>query len=114
VNLDLNLNSFQTQYISEDDSSFDDIIKKQNLEKKQKYLWFYNKDTQQLLITDGKDGKQMQAIEPPKGEISTWNYTSRNCKFFLFSHSFIYSFILIFFHWSTFEFFLKNFFSINV
>ena len=78
------LDSFFSQYHSEDDASFSDIMEKSKQQHRARYAWMYDKDDsavtvpaiegpeQKLAITDGREGGMKH------GEIATWNYTARN------------------------------------
>ncbi len=81
-NTNLPLDKFQSKYTSEDNSSFDDILEKDNIEKKKKYKWIFdsekrllvleNKSTQQL-ITEAGETEGVSSVDR-KGFIETWNY----------------------------------------
>ncbi|RCH85346.1 DiGeorge syndrome critical region protein 14 [Rhizopus azygosporus] len=72
VNLDLSLDQFQTLYTSEDNASFAEILEKANQKAKEKNKWFFDKESNQLRITNGT--QSVQLIEGPTG----WKYKARN------------------------------------
>ncbi|KAJ3044708.1 DiGeorge syndrome critical region protein 14 [Rhizophlyctis rosea] len=70
VNTNMSLDAFQSKYTSEDNASFSHILKKNNVEKRDRYNWVVDKESNQLkleapptsssadtkhLITDGSD-----------------------------------------------------------
>ncbi|ORX47497.1 hypothetical protein DM01DRAFT_1339126 [Hesseltinella vesiculosa] len=52
VNLQLNLDQFQSVYTSEDNASFNDLLEKTNAKRKDHYRWYYDKNANQLRIQD--------------------------------------------------------------
>lgn len=80
------LDSFFSQYHSEDDASFSEIMEKSKQQHRERYAWMYDREEtaltpslegpkQQLAITEGKEG---EGGGLKHGEIATWNYTAKN------------------------------------
>ncbi|KAJ3112547.1 DiGeorge syndrome critical region protein 14 [Phlyctochytrium bullatum] len=61
-NTSMTLDAFQTMYTSEDNASFSAIMERQNQERRQKYHWYYEKETGRLKL----EGGDVKALEGPK------------------------------------------------
>ncbi|KAG2232862.1 nuclear protein Es2-domain-containing protein [Thamnidium elegans] len=79
VNLNLSLDQFQTLYTSEDNASFTDLLEKANTKKKLENKWFYDRESNQLRITDQPDKNSPIAVIEKNDKAPTgWKYKARN------------------------------------
>ncbi|GAA5805502.1 nuclear protein Es2-domain-containing protein [Helicostylum pulchrum] len=79
VNLNLSLDQFQTLYTSEDNASFTDLLEKANTKKKLENKWFYDRESNQLRITDQPDkNSPITVIEKNDKAPTGWKYKARN------------------------------------
>ncbi|KAJ3101869.1 Envelope glycoprotein [Phlyctochytrium planicorne] len=82
----LGLDAFQTKYTSEDNASFSAILQKQNDERREKYHWFFEKESGRMLLANGEPEMKKSAglIEAPAGgsletkQIDTWKFKAKN------------------------------------
>ena len=75
----LSLDQFHSTHTSEDNESFELVLKQKQDEQAAKYKWLYDleKKENQLLLTNG-DKEQTLAIEGESQTLLTWDYKARN------------------------------------
>ena len=83
------LDRFLSQYQSEDDASFGELMEKAREERQQKYAWLYEKEREynseialegpeeRLAITDGRE-KEGAKTMVRGSSVKTWGYTNKN------------------------------------
>ncbi len=82
------LDAFLSQYQSEDDASFGEIMEKAEEKRREKYAWLYESERdarialeapeERLAITDGGREKELKAIDQRPASVKTWTYTGKN------------------------------------
>ena len=84
------VDKFFSQYQSEDDASFSELMDKAREEHRQKHAWLYEKEKEyndemaleapeeRLAITDGSEKKGVKMIEQRSASVKTWGYTNKN------------------------------------
>lgn len=81
------LDVFLNKYNSEDDSSFDEIMEKEDIRRREKYAWMYERESiaNKPAITSGRDttlaitdGKDIGRSVDNHGDIKMWKYTAKN------------------------------------
>ena len=84
------LDRFFSQYQSEDDASFSELMDKAREERRQKHAWLYEKEKEynremaleapeeRLAITDGSEKEGAKMIEQRSSSVKTWGYTNKN------------------------------------
>lgn len=81
------LDEFLSQYQSEDDASFGEIMEKAEEKRREKYAWLYQGERdakkaleapeERLAITDGRQG-ETRAVDLRPASVKTWTYTGKN------------------------------------
>lgn len=83
------LDKFLSQYQSEDDASFGELMEKAREERRQKHAWLYEKEKEynseiavegpeeRLAITDGREKDGTKMVERGSS-VKTWGYTNKN------------------------------------
>jgi protein DGCR14 len=77
INVNMSLDSFQSTYTSEDNASFISIMEKANKERKEKYRWFFEKETGRMLLEGGDNSNTSTSLAIENGfvkPIETWKY----------------------------------------
>lgn len=80
----MSLDAFQSKYTSEDNASFSEIVERANEQKKEKYRWVYDKETNQLKLEGGQEqkllanGADVKMIEGMQKPVDTWKYSVCN------------------------------------
>ncbi|KAJ3146824.1 DiGeorge syndrome critical region protein 14 [Geranomyces michiganensis] len=72
----LSLDAFQTQYTSEDNASFSNIVDKVNAERRAKYAWVFDKEKGQLTLPGG--ASPQNALEHVDKGVAGWKYKAKN------------------------------------
>ena len=86
-NTNMPLDKFQTKYTSEDNASFDEILEKDNTERKKRYKWIFdsekkllvleNKSTQNFITQGDESSEKPESSVDRRGFVETWNYKVR-------------------------------------
>ncbi|XP_015787367.1 splicing factor ESS-2 homolog [Tetranychus urticae] len=88
IKTNLSLNAFLSKYTSEDNASFDDIMKEAEKRHRQKYPWLYlEEEKMNQMITDGMtlpsiEGQDMIGADGTVGRIA-WAYKNLNSLMFI-------------------------------
>ncbi|KAJ3218032.1 Envelope glycoprotein [Dinochytrium kinnereticum] len=82
----LSLDAFQSRYTSEDNASFSVILKKQNEDRKERYHWYFEKESGRLRLGNGGEtdgGEKPIGLLEGKGSletksVATWKFKAKN------------------------------------
>jgi protein DGCR14 len=79
VDVSLSLDQFQARYTSEDNASFIDLLGKANEQRKEKYKWVWDKESNQLRIKEAPHVESALTIVDERDALpGTWKYKARN------------------------------------
>lgn len=73
VNTDMSLDKFTSNYTSEDNESFENLITKKNEMNRNKYEWAYNKEKEAQLLLTGPESNNLKL-----GGVQSWKYAPTN------------------------------------
>ena len=84
------LDRFLSEYQSEDDASFGELMEKAKEEQKRRYAWLYEREQEAVAALAGPEerlaiaggggerGDEVKAIEDRPSSVKTWRYTPKN------------------------------------
>lgn len=62
IDTSLSLDQFQARYTSEDNASFNEILEKMNLRKKEKYSWLYDQEKKSMRLIEQSNNPEMKLL----------------------------------------------------
>lgn len=62
IDTSLSLDQFQARYTSEDNASFNEILEKMNMRKKEKYSWMYDQEKKSMRLIEQSNNPEMKLL----------------------------------------------------
>lgn len=62
IDTSLSLDQFQARYTSEDNASFNEILEKINMRKKEKYSWMYDQEKKSMRLIEQSNNPEMKLL----------------------------------------------------